>query len=120
MPALKLPENFRDIAHASALRTLLGPGSSQFSHVPPMSGSPLARNVALVDRICDRAERLSKAGLLVGDSPTAVANVIYGGWWLWMFVWTNRALLWQIINLLASLVFQVAKDGRVVHTTVAG
>jgi hypothetical protein len=32
-------------------------------------------------------------------------------------VWTNRALLWQIINLLASLVFTVARDGRVVHTT---
>ncbi len=119
MPQLRLPDNFRDIAHRSALRTLLGPGSSQFSNVTPMLGSPLANNVALVDRICDRAQRLSEAGLLVGDSPTAVANVIYGGWWLWMFVWTNRALLWQIINLLASLVFTVAKDGRVVHTAVA-
>lgn len=107
MQALKLPENFRDIAHASALRTTC------------KVGCPVDASVALVDCICDRAKRLSDAGLLVGDTPTAVANVIYGGWWLWMFVWTNRALLWQIINLLASLVFQVAKDGRVVHTTVA-
>ena len=108
---MKLPDNFRDIAHKSALRTMLGPGTG--------SVLPIDKHVALVDRICDRAERLSNAGLLVGDTPEAVADVIYGGWWLWMFVWTNRALLWQIINLLASLVFTVAKDGRVVHTTVA-
>ena len=109
MPALKLPENFRDIAHKSALRTLLGPGTGAVL--------PIDQHVKLVDRICDRAERLSNAGLLVGDTPAAVADVIYGGWWVWMFVWTNRALLWQIINLLASLVFTVAKDARVVHTT---
>lgn len=110
MQALKLPDNFRDIAHKSALRTMLGPGTGAVL--------PIDKHAALVDRICDRAERLSDAGLLVGDTPAAVANVIYGGWWLWMFVWTNRALLWQIINLLASLAFSVAKDARVVHTTV--
>lgn len=107
MHQLRLPENFRDIAHKSALRTTC------------KAGCPVDASVALVDRICDRAQRLSDAGLLVGDSPTAVANVIYGGWWLWMFVWSNRALLWQIINLLASLTFAVAGDRRVVHTTVA-
>ena len=107
MPALKLPDNFRDIAHRSALRTTATVGKSLLS------------DIGLVDRVCDRAQRLSDAGLLVGNTPAAVADVIYGGWWIWMFVWTNRALLWQIINLLASLVFTVAKDGRVVHTTVA-
>ena len=108
---MKLPDNFRDIAHKSALRTLLGPGTGVVL--------PIDQHVKLVDRICDRAERLSNAGLLVGDTPAAVADVIYGGWWVWMFVWTNRALLWQIINLLASLVFAVARDNRVVHTAVA-
>lgn len=105
MPALKLPDNFRDIAHRSALRTTATVGKSLLS------------DIGLVDRVCDRAQRLSDAGLLVGNTPAAVADVIYGGWWIWMFVWTNRALLWQIINLLASLVFTVAKDARVVHTT---
>jgi hypothetical protein len=109
MQALRLPDNFRDIAHASALRTMLGPGHGVVSRIDG--------HIALVDRICDRAQRLSDAGLLFGDSPTAVADVIYGGWWLWVFVWNNRALLWQIINLLASLTFAVSRDTRVVHTT---
>lgn len=108
---LKLPENFRDMAHASALKTIL--------HQQGVVGMSIAPHIALVDRICDRAEKLEKAGLLVGDSPAAVANVIYGGWWLWMFVWTNRALLWQIINLIAQMVFVVASDGIVRHTARA-
>lgn len=101
-----LPEGFREIVCKSI-----------FS----VQGVPMIdfmNNLVLADKVCDRADRLSKAGKLTGSSVSEIASVIYGGWYIWLWYIGHRDLIWKIAILLAELVIS-AKTTRVVHTTRA-
>lgn len=101
---LMLPDDARQVVMGAFFR-VSGPQSMEFSSY-----------VAMAEKVCDRADALDKAGKFDGKSVGEIADVIYGGWWMWMFYWRNRELIWKIANLLAELAFAGVSRNRVVHT----
>jgi hypothetical protein len=95
MKSAKLPQSARSMAHAS-----VGTQHDFTFGSTPM----LAERRQLVDRICDRAERLSRRGKLTGQTEDDLANQIYGSTFMWLWVvWRYRAVIWQVVRLLAAL-----------------
>lgn len=100
-----LPEDARYIVKGAFFR-VAGPQAMDFSQY-----------IELADKVCDRAHSLDKTGSLEGKSVAEIADVIYGGWYMWLFYWRNRDLIWEIANMLAKLAFDGVSSSRVVHTT---
>lgn len=64
----------------------------------------LERRRELVNRVCDRAKRLSDRRKLTGKDADQIAEQLYGSAVIWLFwLWRYRALIWQVIRLLATL-----------------
>jgi len=73
----------------------------------------LERRREIVNRVCDRAKRLSDDGKLTGKDADEIADQIYGSSLLWLlWLWEYRALIWQAIRLLAELAHQSRSDSR--------
>ena len=102
MKSATLPASARAMAHAST-----GTQTDLACSSTPM----LTERRGVVDKVCDRAERLSRRGKLTGQTEDELADQIYGSTvlWLWM-IWRYRAVIWQVIRLLAALAHRHRED----------
>lgn len=107
MTSATLPEHFRVMAHAAAGTIWTASGDT----VPVALQE--RRRIRVVNQVCDRAARLSQAGKLTGRTPDQLAEQIYGSSLLWIgLLWQYRALIWQIVRLLAELAFRERRDSQ--------
>jgi hypothetical protein len=106
-----LPPSFRSMAHACTATNVLVTSSMERREARYVK--KLERRREIVNRVCDRAKKLSDEGKLTGKDADAIADQIYGSSWLWLWVlWEYRALIWQAIRLLAELAQQSRSDSR--------
>lgn len=97
-----LPPSFRSMAHACAATNVQT--TPELMTSDPYFVSDLEHRREIVNKVCDRAKRLSDKGRLTGKTPDDIANQVYGSSFLWLWVlWRYRALIWQVIRLLAEL-----------------
>lgn len=100
-----LPPNFRPLAHASANTNVPGV-------LCGLTDPAQERRRECVNKVCDRALELSQRGKLTGETEEQIANQIYGSAVIWIFwIWQYRALIWQVIRLLAQLAHR-NRDGE--------
>lgn len=102
MTAATLPPSFRSMAHACAATNVQT--TPELMTSDPYFCAELETRRELVNRVCDRARRLSDRRKLTGRDPDQLANQLYGSSVIWLFwLWRYRALIWQVIRLLATL-----------------
>lgn len=107
MTAATLPRHFRVTAHAAAgtVQTVAGDTQAQTLEA--------RRRVRVVNQVCNRAARLSDSGKLTGRTADELAEQIYGNTFIWIgLLWQYRALIWQVIRLLAELAFRERRDAQ--------
>lgn len=93
----RLPPNFRPLAHSAV-------GTNVPGVLCGLTDPAQEQRRELVNKICDRASAMSQKGQLTGSTEEAISNQIYGSAVIWIFwIWKYRALIWQVIRLLAQL-----------------
>lgn len=111
MTPATLPPSFRSMAHACAATNILATAEMQKRDVRFFED--LERRREIVNKVCDRAKRLSDKKKLTGKDADEIAEQLYGSSFLWLWVlWKYRALIWQVIRLLAELAQQSRSDFR--------
>lgn len=115
MKSASLPTSFRSMAHACAATNVKT--TPEIMTTYPEFAVDLERRREIVNRVCDRAKRLSDRGKLTGKDEDEIAEQLYGSSFLWLlWLWKYRALIWQVIRLLAEL----ANRSRYLKTLPSG
>ncbi len=109
-PAI-LPPSFRSMAHACAATNVQVTEQMQATEIEYIADLELRRE--LVNKVCDRAKRLSDRRKLTGKDADEIAEQLYGSSILWLlWLWQYRALIWQVIRLLAELAHRTRQESR--------
>lgn len=92
---IRLPDGFRTMVEAKGATA---------------SGTFDERRAKAIARVCDRAQRMSDAGELYGETSDEIAERIYGSVWLWLTLWRYRAVIWWAIRLIAAIANSKQRD----------
>lgn len=110
MKPATLPPSFRSVAHACAATDL---PHSALDGIDQEQLAALEMRRELVNRVCDRAKRLSDRQKLTGRNADEIADQIYGSSLIWLFwLWQYRSLIWQVIRVLAELANRERQERR--------